>query len=243
MRIVVGTGTDAAAVALGDPTLLAGLRGSHGSSFEQQRAAAIASGAMWRGETGSDGAFLVHVFVDEEPPAALSPHLHEPMIVERLRIPSGRLLVAGEEMFSALSIDRYPHMGREVRVPAGDYTMTALRCDAAEHLLDSRFEQQATPQQRRAWARGNALPATCVAGTIAAVITASAAYLRTASLGLASVPLLGAVGLWLWSRHYRKGANYRSAETLYRAIELELPSIVVVLATVRGPNHSWPTGA
>jgi hypothetical protein len=229
MRLVVGTGTDAAAVALGDPTLLTGLRESRGHAFEEQRAEACASGAMWRGETGSDGSFLFHVFVDEEPPAALSSHLHDPVIVERFRIPSGRLLVAGEEMFFALAVDKYPHMGREVRVPAGDYRMTASRCEAADHLLYRRFEEQATLVQRRSWTRGNTLPVICALGTLAAFVTAYFVYRSTVSFGMALVPLLGAAGLWLWNRHHRASDAYKAAEALYRAIELELPSIVVVL--------------
>jgi hypothetical protein len=95
MRFVVVTGTDTAAVAVGDPSLLAGLRDCRGDVLERRRAEALKSGAMWRGNTGSDGGFLLHVYLDEEPPAALSSHLHDPVIVERLRIPSGRLLVAG----------------------------------------------------------------------------------------------------------------------------------------------------
>jgi len=233
MRMVIGTGTDTAAVALGDPTLLTGLRESRGSAFERQRGEALASGAMWRCETGSDGPFLFHLFLDEEPPAALSPYLHDPVTVERLRIPSGRLFVAGEEMFSALPVDKYPHMGREVRVPAGDYRMTAHRCDAADHVLDTRFEEQATRQHRRAWVLGNRFAAICVAGTLGAVVVAYVVYLRTVSLGMALVPLLGAVGLWLWSHQHRTGPTYKAAETLYRKIELEIPSIVVVLQAAR----------
>ena len=237
MRIVIATGTDVGAVALGDPTLLTELRESRGPAFERLRSEALASGAMWRRETGSDGSFLFHIHVDEEPPAALTPYLHDPVIVERLHIPSGRLLVAGEEMFWALPVDKYPQMGREVRLPAGDYKMTAHRCDAA-HVLDNRFEEQATRQHRRALALGSTLPAICVGGTLAAVMVAYGVYLRTVSVGMALVPPLGAVGLWLWSHRYRTGPTYKAAEALYRNIELELPSIVVVLeaASIRSAD-------
>lgn len=237
MRITVETATDVAAVAVGDPTLLTGLRGCKGRGFERQRDEALSSGAMWRAATGADGAYLIHVYVDEEPASAIRPHLHDAVIVARLRIPTGRLLVAGEEIFvGALSMNEYPHMGQEVRVPAGDYQMTALRSEAADHLLHSRFEEQATAEQRRAWALGNRLAAVCVVSTLAALVAGYVVYLRTASSWTALSPLLGAVGLWFWRGRHRASATYEAAERLYRAVERELPSIVVILKRL-GPAH------
>ena len=71
MRFVVGTGTDVAAVAMGDPSLLTPLRDCRGRGFETERDSAVASGALWRAETGADGSYLFHIHVDEPIP----PHL------------------------------------------------------------------------------------------------------------------------------------------------------------------------
>ncbi|MEO5822882.1 MAG: hypothetical protein ABIT71_20435 [Vicinamibacteraceae bacterium] len=46
---------------------------------------------------------------------------------------------------------------------------------------------------------------------------------------MALSPLLGAAGLWFWRGRHRAGATYEAAERVYRAIERELPSIVLIL--------------
>ena len=155
MRIVVATGTDVASVGVGDPALLASLGDCKGRGFEKLRADAVGSGALWLAETGADGAYLLHLYVDEEPPSDIAPYLNNPVVVERFPVASGKLRVAGEECFvGAISLHQYPHMGGEVQVEPGEYKLTAFRSEAADELLDGRFAERATPGQRRAWSSG-----------------------------------------------------------------------------------------
>ena len=230
MREIVEMGTDVATVAIGDPSLLESLRACNGRGYHEELSRAVADGALWTADIGSDGAYLFHVFVDEEPPPPVAMWLRDPVIIECLRVPSGRLLVAGQECFiGALSPRDYPHIGREVGVPPGDYQLTAYRVETPDGYLDSRLSEQATSDQRRAWSLGNSLPAWCFVATIVALVAGYVLYLKTVSTPLALLPLaIAALGWWGQVRYRRRGP-YQSAQTLFRAIERELPSIAVVM--------------
>src|SRR5262249_8019278 len=114
MRITIPTGTDVAAVAAGDPTLLQDLGSLQGREFHRRCSEAVAAHALWRAETGADGAYLVHLYVNEEPAAEIRPYLVNPIVVDPFHVPSGRLMVAGEEALTRVGLlTKYPHMGRE----------------------------------------------------------------------------------------------------------------------------------
>lgn len=175
-------------------------------------------------------AYLFHVFVDEEPTPPVATFLRDPVVVECFRVPSGRLLVAGQECFiGAISPCDYPHMGRELEVQPGDYWFTAYRVEAPDDYVESRMSEQATFEQRHAWALGNSLPMWCFVATIAALVAGYFVYLNTVSAPLALAPVAVAVFGWWWQAHYRRGAAYQAAQVLFRAIERELPSIAVVM--------------
>jgi hypothetical protein len=230
MRIIVETATDVAAVAVADPTLIGALREARDyAQFVAVRSQAEASGALWRTDTGADGAYLFHIFLEEEPPSDLRRQFEDPISMERFRVPSGRLVVAGEECLAgsqALS----PALGQEVEVPAGTYRLTAFRVEDRDDVTDRRWKTEAPPEQQRAWRIGNSLAALSVIAVLAAIVGAVVLYLATSSVLLAilscTLPLL--VGGW--SRRYRRGALFRAAEDAFRKIEREMPSIVLVLA-------------
>jgi hypothetical protein len=231
MREIVETGTDVAAIAIGDPSLLGSLRAAR--DMAETRTAlsnAVASGALWRTDTGADGAFLVHVFVDEEPDTPIRRFLQDPITVDRFPVPSGRLLVGGEEEFVGIDRERERRaMGREIDITAGEYHFTAYRVEAPPGTLTTRFAEQATPIQRRAWSFGNALIPICVLISVAAIAVSVTIYLRTASAGFALSALTSPAIAWWFQARFRARPPYRAAESLFRRIERELPSVVVVL--------------
>lgn len=230
MRIVVGTGTDVGCVGLGDSALLAPMRERKGHDIEKVRDDAVASGALWLSETGADGGYLVHLYVDEEPPADVARYLEGPIVIERLCVPSGKLIVAGEECLSgALSLEKHPHMGSVVQVAPGEYQMTAFRGDAPEEVIEAQFETRTTAEERKAWSIGNRLTAMCVLGTLAALFLGYFVYVRTASIWTSLIPVIGAVAPWAYRTRYCASERYRRAERIYRSIEQEFPSIAVVL--------------
>jgi hypothetical protein len=229
MHIVIRTATEVAAVGAGDPTLLEALRDSKGRGCDRQMADAVASHALWRTDTGADGAYLVHLYVNEGPQVEIERHLKDPIVIEPFHVPSGRLMVAGEEVLvGARSLNDYPHLGQEVQIAHGDYRLTAFRSEAADELLEKRFLARASADEQRAWTFGNRLAGGCVFLTFAALVAAYFTYLESGSAIGVLLPLLAAAGAWWGRSRYRRTALYRSAEAIFRAIELELPSIVLL---------------
>ncbi|HYO78393.1 MAG TPA: hypothetical protein VE010_18180 [Thermoanaerobaculia bacterium] len=235
MMLEVETGTDVAAIAVADLSVLEELRSSRGDAFEQQRQAAVEDGRLWRQDVGADGAYLIHLFVDEDPPEHVAAFLRDPRILEPFRVRSGSLLVAGEEfVVTPQPLAKYPHMGREVRVPAGTYKLTAFRVDEArEEWIEEKFAAAVSRGDKRAWDIGNALPAISAAVTIVALVVSYLVFTRTASLLLAALPIGIAVLTWGWQAGFRRSSAYRSAERLYHGLERELPTVVLVLRTLQ----------
>ncbi len=95
-------------------------------------------------ETGADGAYLAHVYVESELPPILAGALHEPVEVPSLVVQSGRLLFAGAEYAHGPDdsmLRKYPAMGTFVPIPSGRYTLVAWRTewpDNFDELLDLR---------------------------------------------------------------------------------------------------------
>jgi hypothetical protein len=232
MRFVIETGTDVAVVAMGDRVIFGVPRND--AEFKRKRAEGLSNGTFWRADLGADGAYLFYVYVDEEPSADLLPFLIEPQSVDRFRIASGRVLVAGEEYFvgGRLTVEKYPHMGQEIALAPGHYAFTAYAVDPPEDHTDRRFAQRATPAQRRAWARGNNIGAALTYAVIAALVAMYFVFVATASVPRTLLPMLLPVLLWFFGRSHRRTAVFQSAEALYRELERELPSVVIVLRTV-----------
>ena len=101
---------------------------------EQRLEAEARKGNLFGYSNASDGAVLFGVFLDERPPdflLSLSKHSAKDLL---LRVPSGNLWACGTEYVSheecaegspesfALSLE---HMGRKLKVPAGDYLVDA----------------------------------------------------------------------------------------------------------------------
>lgn len=231
MRLIIEAGTDVAAVAVGDPSRLEQLRTCCGS--KQCKAAldaAVANGSLWRTDTGSDGAFLFHVFVNESPPAAIAGMLEDPQTIERFDVPSGRLLVAGEEAFvGAPDIAKHSHMGREVDVPPGAYVLTASRVEAPEGHLDQQFAAVAPPDEQRAWRIGSAAPGWCFVGLLVALVAAYFIYIGTVSIVFTALPIAAVAIAVAWAMWFRRQQSYEKAEQRFRTVEREMPSIVVVM--------------
>src|SRR5262245_55618691 len=98
MKHVVEAGTDAAEVLLFDP-------GSLPEDFDariQDDPASLLERMMQEGrvcvtETGGDGFFLLHAYVNEPLPAELQRYAHELRVVERYLVSSGRVYFSGVE--------------------------------------------------------------------------------------------------------------------------------------------------
>ena len=232
MRVVVETGTDVAMLGIGDLSLLSSLEQAGPDHFEKAREKAVEEGRMWCGTPGGDGAYLFHLFIDEQPPRRLTKFLRDPLRVENFPVQSGRVYVGGAEFFLSPERGRsLPHMGREIEVPPGNYQLTAFRVDAPDEYVETAFDKKATPQEQRLRRLGNDLPAFCIMGTLVALPTSWLVYEWNSSLLMASLPLLVAAAAWggLWMLFH--SAKYKMVAARYHELAKELPSIVITLRT------------
>src|ERR1041385_7075588 len=106
-------------------------------------------GRMWFKETGSDGSFLFHFYIDEEIPESIRKYSDDPQAPGRLRIvriipesirkysddpqatgrfsvPSGTLCACGAEYVARdplkVGLKCFSHMGGIFNLPSGEYS-------------------------------------------------------------------------------------------------------------------------
>src|SRR5262245_19879545 len=93
MKHAIATGTDVATVCFFDPAALpADLDGSLEGLATLQK-----EGRVWVNETGSDGSYLFHFYLDEEIPDPIRKYSSDPKTTERLSVPSGTICACGAE--------------------------------------------------------------------------------------------------------------------------------------------------
>jgi hypothetical protein len=200
MKFEIETGTDVAAIAV-----------------------AADGGTVWRGETGADGAFLVHLFVNEEPPEDVARFLRDRQVIAPFPVSSGRVVVAGDEFVKdPARLAKYPHMGAEVQIPAGTYELSAYRVDEErDEAIEQRFAAAATTEELRAEKRDSVIGGVAVGGTVVGIVIAVFLW--------SLIPIVVSAAVWGWWVWSRKSAAYVSAQRKYHEVERELPSIVIVL--------------
>ncbi len=243
MRAVLAAGTDVATVSLGDPSCLEVLSRCKGvGPCEREAEAAVARGDLWRWQTGGDGAYLLHLFVDEAPPAHLLRFFDPPQRMELFHVPSGRLRFAGEEAFiGALDISKYPHMGAETDVPPGDYSLVSNELDWPDEWFDEQFAAASTPEQRLWRERGDKAMGHIVLSVVAALVLAYFTYLKTVSLLFALLPAVLPILAWQRLNRIHDQPAFKSAKIIADAIDREMPSVVITLTSIQ--RESTPTSS
>ena len=123
MRVELEAGTDAATLLVFDPAALPpdyDRRRDH-DPLELHEALAEQGRALLF-ETGADGIYRLHLYVDEPVPADVRAACQNPITVERFQIPSGRLYFTGAEYGFRRDdafLRAYPQMGASAEVGAG----------------------------------------------------------------------------------------------------------------------------
>jgi len=213
---IIEVSTGVKAIGVGDPTLIRAFSPAAGPGVAPPH---------WRTDTGRTGTLLLHLFVDEEPPVSIATYLREQQRLQKMLVPSGRLLVAGEEAFYGSEPDGF---GREVAVEAGEYDLVACRCRAPADLVDRRFRERATPAQRQAWSLVRSIGWIALLGSAAAIVAAWVLERRAGGLA-ALIPVALVAGIIYALTRYRDGDAYQSAEALRESLQRDLPDYAVVL--------------
>src|SRR6187401_2526527 len=113
MHYLIEAGTDAAAVVLFDPASLPEEFDGNEDPIELFEELS-AAGRLHYQETGADGGYLLHFYVNEKLPEYLTPYLRETKTYDSFHLDSGRLFFAGAEYsyhHDDQRLQRYPHMG------------------------------------------------------------------------------------------------------------------------------------
>ncbi len=224
MKVLVEVGTDIAALAVGDVAAIGDvLEAPNMDAWLEHRDRAISSGRLWRCDTGADGSFLICVCFNERPRSGLRRYLKDPIKVSRFTIPSGRLLVAGEESFVRPDFGNLK-LGELVEVPAGEFSLTAYRGEYPDDLAENLLREEVSPRQFRLWSLGNALPAVAIVLSVVGVPLAFGTHALT--------PVLPAAAAWIFLAWFRGTRAYRKPQGLYRQLEREYPTIVLVFMSV-----------
>jgi hypothetical protein len=231
MRYVVEAGTDAGSLLLFDPSALP-------EEFEQQfrkdpgEAFNLLSrrGQACRIATAADGAYLLHAYLDEPVPSQLARHAHEPQVIERFQVPSGRIFFSGSESAfrQAESDIRSDSQRREsVSIPAGVYRLTVWRTHFPDDIVQRQFTDQAPQRERLLWSSMRALIPLAIAAWIGLVVI----FFTTVRVPFPDflAPLLGLIlALPLLVRRLD---TYQAAKQRFANLERECPSIVALLET------------
>ena len=229
MRHLVEAGTDAALLTLFDPAALPedfdqtplDDQISLWDKLEQQ-------GRMKLVNTGGDGSFLLHAYEEEPAPENLRPYLQEPIVLDKLQVPSGTLYFTGTEYVFARDDSRLrknPLMGGSLPLKPGVWHLTLYRTEYPDDFHDRLFEEKLRGPGYRLWNSMGCLVGAAVLAVVATI--ASLFFMRLMPWAVSALPL----GLLVVSLPFIVGnsESFRRIDAKKREIEREYPSIVAVL--------------
>jgi hypothetical protein len=231
MKHEVEAGTDAASLLLFDPLTLPDefdAANRDGDPTEILNDLHDQGRLFWI-NTGGDGGFLLHAFVDEEPNEDIRPYLRDPETTEQFIVASGRIFFMGAEYGyrnDDSQFKRYPGMGGSFPAENGTYTMTLYRTEYPDGIHEERFRQRSTRAQQLVHGTFSFLMAAAVLSVITALIAffiASWATWFTYFLPAAALAILAPM---LFSRL----SVFQSADIIWKAVNNELPSMVATLS-------------
>jgi len=200
---------------------------TRGDPYELLEQLTEAGRAYWI-NTGADGAYLLHAYVDEPVPIALQPYLRDPLTAEAFAVPTGRLYFTGAE-YGFREDDRFlqkhPHMGGAFTARPGVYRLKLWRTEYPDGLPEQLLRQQVSPWGYRLHQGMGWLVMTAALGfaglSVAALLTPREVWLRYL------LPVWGL--LVLLPILVARLRAYREARERFRGIERQFPSVVAQL--------------
>jgi hypothetical protein len=105
----------------------------------------MAEGKACAFETGADGLYLLHAYVDEPVPPDLVEHARAPIRVDNFDASGGRVFFTGVEYAFRQDdsfLRKHAHMGTSFEVPPGRYRLAVYRTECPDALADARLWQE-----------------------------------------------------------------------------------------------------
>lgn len=142
MRHIIDAGTDAATICLVDP---AALPDDFDAKVQRETFAYLkqlsSDGLLHQIETGTDGSFLLHLFVDELPPNDLRSDCKDPYPIV-LPVPSGTLwFIGAEALLGGRAELGASNLGKSAQIPPGSYSGTLFRTEFSDYPAEKMLPQ------------------------------------------------------------------------------------------------------
>jgi hypothetical protein len=183
--------------------------------------------------TGGDGRYLLHAYLDEPVPTELVPYTRDPVEVARFRLPTGRLYFTGGECAFRTDdsfLQRHPGMGGCANLPPGDYRLTLYRTEYPDRLQDAHFRRRVSVG---AFWLHQSLGLVAAAGVAAFVLLLTGLFFADRQTWLRYyLPIAGIFVVLPFVIARLK--PYRQAQAAYEAIQREYPSIIAQLESQGG---------
>jgi|GEM_PF-2118100 len=204
-------------------------------------------GRLWYQNTGADGSYLFHIYIDENVPSEILERCSDPKTISRFLVPSGQLVACGAEYISGSpqrSSDprggpkKYSGEEETCTIPPGEYTFRAWRAEWPEEVFANRMvaalgEEDFNRRQRVGLFQGLVVCGLLLSGVVAVFATLS----KTArgALGLTGLLVMWGGIILLLQIIPRLLGRMKSpgSRELEKQIEREMPNVVVQLERLR----------
>ncbi len=235
MRYVMEAGTDSASLLFFDPAALPAdfERRFQRDSVEALERLAGDGSACWI-NTGADGTYLLHAYVNEPFPADLWGHLREPRSIAEFRVPSGLLVLAGAEHASRDdqgSARKQTVEADSISIRPGVYRLIVYRAAYPAKVLDDRFRSAILPWEWLLWHSMTLLIPLAIAAWIGLVVI----FFTNVRVPFPSylAPVLGLV--FALPFVVRRTEAYASVKARYASLVREYPPLAARLEFL-GPD-------
>ncbi len=175
-----------------------------------------------RMRSGSDGGYLLHLFIDEEAPEQTKRYCSlDDTIQSEFRAASGRIAFGGAET-ATRDFEPCPGMRTDKDIPPGRYDAVAYRTEFPDDVIESAIESVIGKKGRKVVEFPGKIIVITLIALILPVIHGFA--ISANGFALAAAILVGGI---LWFRTYTRSERFKDYEARQREIEYEFPSAVV----------------
>jgi hypothetical protein len=147
MRAILQAATDVASLCFFDPAALPkDFDAETICATEDGKFAFMEKGLLWCTDTGADGGYLFHFYVDEDIPERIRQHSLDPIRMASFKVPSGVIWACGAEYSSTdpgeKTLKKFPHMGQNFSLQAGEYALEAWRTEWPDGMIEDEIRKR-----------------------------------------------------------------------------------------------------
>jgi hypothetical protein len=234
MRYLMEAATDAASLILFDP---AALPADFERQFQDEPIGTLDRltrfGYAFCLNTGRDGSYRLHAYVDEPIPSSLWDSVYDPRCVTDFQVPSGRLWFTGSECAfhdDPSFLEKHPHLGSSLAIQPGTYHLTIYRTAYPDGFLETQFKDSVSPWEYRLWTSQTVLVPLALAAWTGLILI----YFTTARVPSHHYPSFVLALIFSLPFAVRISGAYRALKARYASMEQEFPALVARLM-IRGP--------